>query len=305
MEVSVVVCTYDSALFSDFVEAVESLLDQTYDSVEIILVIDGNESVYESTQQRFAGVDSITVILNEQNRGLSYSRTRGVEQATGDVIAFIDDDAVADSEWITELVKTYVQTNAIAVGGPMVPEWVADRPSYLPEEFFWLIGVNHKQPAEALEEVRNTFGSNMSFRSTVFEEIGGFDENVGLTADSQIQADETELAIRMQRAFNKGMVYQPDAVVRHKIFQSRTDPRWLCRRAFWQGYSKRILDEESHQSGSSKEQEFISNLVFSGVPRRFRRLATERSIKDIEQLCMLLILTTSVGMGYLFAVAQR
>lgn len=305
MKVSVVVCTYDDNRFQDFVEAADSLLNQTYEPIEIVLVIDGNESVYEKTQRRFGETENLITVLNEENKGLSYSRTRGVEQASGDIVAFIDDDAVAEPEWVTELVNAYNQTDAIAVGGPMAPEWVANRPSHLPQEFFWLIGVNHEDPAEPLAEIRNTFGSNMSFRSTVFEEIGGFNESVGLTADSQIQADETEFAIRMRRAFGKGMVYQPDAVVRHKIFHSRADPLWLCSRAFWQGYSKRLIDGEDHQTTNNREREFISELVSTAVPRRLKRLAVSPSRQDIEQLCMLLVLTACVGVGYLFGLARR
>lgn len=305
MQVSVVVCTYDDDRFHDFVEAVESLFNQTYDQIEIILVIDGNESVYEKTRRKFGEVGNLAVLNNDENRGLSYSRTRGVEQASGDIIAFIDDDAVAEPDWISELVSAYEQTDAIAVGGPMSPEWITDRPSYLPEEYFWLIGVNHEDLREPLGEVRNTFGSNMSFRSTVFEEIGGFDESVGLTADSQIQADETEFAIRMNQAFGKGMVYQPEAVVRHKIFQSRTDPRWLCERAFWQGYSKYILNTQTRESSKGREREFINTLVCAAIPERLRQVATSPSRRDIGQVCMLIILTFCVGLGYLFAIVRR
>ena len=305
MKVSVVVCTYSPERFDDFVEAVESLQGQTYDPVEIVLVIDGNETVYADTQAKFGDDETISIHCNDQNRGLSYSRTRGVEYATGNVIAFIDDDAIAEPDWIEELVRGYEESDAIAVGGRMVPEWVAGEPEHLPAEFQWLVGANYEPRLEPWSEVRNTLGSNMSFSATVFEELGGFDEQVGLTADSQIQADETEFAIRMQEAFGKGMLYQPDAVVAHKIFEYRTEPAWLCKRAFWQGYSKRVLAAGRDSSVEENETEFLSHLAFEAVPERLRALFQTPSSAGLKQLTMVFVLTACVGFGYLYAAVRE
>jgi len=305
MKVSVVVAVYSMERFEDFCEAVESVLDQTYETVEAVLVVDGNERVCERTNAEFGDEDAVTIHCNDTNRGLSYSRTKGVERATGDVIAFIDDDAVANPDWIEQLVRGYEETDAIAVGGRMVPEWVAGRPPHLPEEFLWLVGANYEQRLEPWTEVRNTLGSNMSFRAEVFEELGGFDEDVGLTKDTQIQADETEFAMRMQDAFGQGMLYQPDAVVAHKIFAYRTEPRWLCERAFWQGYSKRVLAGASGGSIDDDESEFLSHLAVTALPRRIHALWSGPSRARAAQLAMLVVLTACVGVGYLYALVNR
>jgi GT2 family glycosyltransferase len=302
MRVSVVVCTYSPERFEDFVEAVESLRNQTYSPIEIVLVIDGNEDIFEDAKAQFDDDDTISIHCNDGNRGLSYSRTRGVESATGDVIAFMDDDAVAEPDWIEELVRGYEETDAIAVGGRMVPEWVAGKPDHLPEEFSWLVGANYEPRLEPWTEVRNTLGSNMSFRREVFDELGGFDEQVGLTADSQIQADETEFAIRMQEAFGKGMLYQPDAVVAHKIFEYRTEPLWLLKRAFWQGYSKRALANDRGPSVEENETAFLAHLGFEAVPGRIRGLIRDSTHEQFQQLVMLFFLTACVGKGYLYAM---
>lgn len=305
MKVSVVIAVYSMERFEDFCEAVESVLDQTYEPIEAVLVVDGNERVCERTHAEFDDVDAVTIHCNDTNQGLSYSRTRGVEKATGDVIAFLDDDAIAEPDWVEQLVRGYEETDAIAVGGRMVPEWVVGRPPHLPEEFLWLVGANYEQRMEPWTEVRNTLGSNMSFRAEVFEELGGFDEQVGLTADTQIQADETEFAIRMQDAFGQGMLYQPDAVAAHKVFEYRTRPRWLCERAFWQGYSKRVLARASERSIDDDETEFLSHLAFSAVPSRLRQLVRDPSSARAQQLAMLVVLTACVGIGYLYAIVDK
>lgn len=303
MRVSVVVCTYAEERYEDFSEAAASVLAQTHDPVELVIVVDGNETVCERARADFAHSERVVIHCNEENRGLSYSRTRGVERASGDVIAFLDDDAVARPEWTEQLVDGYERTDAIAVGGRMVADWVAGKPTHLPAEFYWLVGVNYEPRLEPWTEVRNTLGSNISFRREVFEELGGFDEQVGLQGDSQIQAEETELCIRMAAAFGRGVLYNPDAVVAHKIFDYRTDPVWLCRRAFWQGYSKRALESLGAGDTQDAESEFLSHLAFEAVPRRLSELIRKPSVSGVQQLVFLLLLTTCVGCGYLYRAA--
>jgi glycosyltransferase involved in cell wall biosynthesis len=304
MKVSVVVCAYSMERYDDVCEAVESVLAQTYEDIEIILIIDGNEALLERLQSEFGNQEATTLRCNEENKGLSYSRTRGVELATGSVIAFLDDDAIAEPDWIEELVRGYEETDAIAVGGRMVPEWIVGRPSYLPEEFNWLVGANYERRLDEWTEVRNTLGSNMSFRRDVFEETGGFDEQMGLKGDSQVQSEETELAMRMYDTFGQGMLYNPDAVVAHKVFDYRTNPRWLCRRAFWQGYSKRALKQLDVEGPGDAESEFLEHLLFSSVPRRISGLTRRPSLADIQQLLMLFLLTACVGFGYLYGIVR-
>ena len=301
MNVSVVVCTYSMDRYDDFTEAVESALAQTHEPVEVVLVVDGNREVYNRVVDRFGDRDDVVTHCNEENRGLSFSRTKGVELSSGDVIAFLDDDAIAEPDWVEALVDGYEQTEAIAVGGRMVPEWVAGKPSFLPEEFYWLIGANYEERLEPWSEVRNTLGSNMSFRRIVFETVGGFDEGVGLTGDDQIQAEETELAMRMYDEFDKGMLYVPDAVVAHKVFEYRTDPIWLLRRAFWQGYSKRAVEKIGSDGPSNEEAAFLKHLTLEAIPRRTLRIIRSPSIGKIQQLLTLFILTACVGFGYLYA----
>jgi hypothetical protein len=218
------------------------------------------------------------------------------------VVAQIDDDAIADPNWIEELVSVYESTDAIAVGGKMTPAWVAGKPGFLPEEFYWLIGVTHRGFAEPGEEVRNTFGSNISFRREVITELGGFDPNVGRKGDAEIQAHESELCTRLRQEFGRGVVYNPDAKVAHKVFDYRTNPVWLIKRAFWQGYSKRALETLLPDAGRDEESAFLSFLLLDSIPWRVRRFVSKPSITVVSQLVWLVMLTGLVGLGYLYGI---
>ena len=300
MHVSVVLCTYAEDMYDHFCEAANSVLSQTYDDVELVIIVDGTQNVYDRVEADYGDRDDVIVSCNDENLGLLASRNRGAELATGDVVAFIDDDAIADEEWIEYLVRAYEGESAIAAGGKMVPEWVAGKPSFLPEEFYWLVGVTHKGFADGAGEVRNTFGSNISFRADVFEELGGFNINIGgRKGDKNLQGGETELCARMRTKYDQGIWYIPEAEVAHKVFQYRTEFRWLLDRAFWQGYSKRAMETLlDHNDG--EEEEFLTRLIIDFTPSRIRNLTRSPSIHRIKQFVALWIFTVTVGIGYLY-----
>jgi glycosyltransferase involved in cell wall biosynthesis len=302
MRVSVIICTYTMDMYDDFQDAVDSILDQTYQDVELVLVSDGDEAVHERMQEDYGDRPDVIVTMTEENVGVGEARNHGIEQATGDAVAQIDDDAVADPEWVTELVRVYEETDAIAAGGKMTPKWVAGKPRFLPEEFYWLIGVNHRWFAEPMEEVRNTYASNISFRREVIEELGGFDPNVGRKGEAEIQATESEIGTRLQREFDRGVIYNPDAEVAHKIFDYRTDRVWIAERAFWQGYSKRVLETLLPEADTEEESEFLEFLAFDSVPRRLKALVDDPSVEGVEQLVWLVLLTALVGFGYVYCI---
>jgi glycosyltransferase involved in cell wall biosynthesis len=304
VKVSVVICSHTVERLDDLRDAFDSLLSQTYDEVEVVFVSDGSDELYRRVRGEYGDRDNFVTVVNDENVGLSASRNHGVEASSGDVVAFMDDDAVADERWIETLIETYEEHDAVAAGGRMTPIWVDGEPSHLPEEFYWLVGVTHRGFAggeDEVQEVRNTFGSNISFRRDVFEELGGFDPSIGREGDAHLQAEEPELCARMTREYGRGVVYNPEARVGHKVFEYRTRTRWLLSRAFWQGYSKRAMEKLVPDVGIGEEEEYLSMLLFESTPRRLRRLVTKPSFAGLKQILMLYVLTACVGLGYLYA----
>jgi len=300
MKVSVVVCTYSLDMYDDFCEAVESVLSQTYEEIEVVVVIDGNDELAERVREDYGGSDDVLVHANDENVGLLKSRNTGAEVATGDVVAFIDDDAVADERWIEELVHAYREHDVEAAGGRMTPIWVSGKPSFLPEEFYWLVGVTHRGFGDE-GEVRNTFGSNISFRRDVFLELDGFDTDIGgRKGDKNLQGGETELCARLRSELDGTLYYNPDAEVGHKVFEYRTRLGWLLKRAFWQGYSKRAMEVLLPDSGD-EESAFLGDLLLRYMPDRLWNSVTGPSLTEAKKFVMLVVFTACVGFGYLYA----
>jgi glycosyltransferase involved in cell wall biosynthesis len=300
VKVSVVVCTYTLDMYEHFREAADSVLDQTHDDVELVVIVDGTPEVYEQVVDDYGDREDVVIECNDENVGLLASRNRGAELATGDVVAFIDDDAIADEAWVERLVRAYEEEDAIAAGGKMTPEWVAGKSSFLPEEFYWLIGVTHRGFADGPGEVRNTFGSNISFRADVFEVLGGFDVDIGgRKGDKNLQGGETELCARMREEYGGGVWYDPEAEVAHKVFEYRTEFRWLVDRAFWQGYSKRAMESFVEDEGG-EEGAFLKYILTNTTPRRVKRLVSREPLTEIKLFVMVYLLTGLVGFGYLY-----
>ena len=289
-------------MYEHFCEAADSILTQTHEDTELVIVVDGTPSVYAQVVDDYGDCDDTVITCNDENKGLLTSRNRGAKLASGDAVAFIDDDAIADKEWVSQLVRAYNEEDAVAVGGKMVPDWVAGKPSYLPEEFYWLVGATHRGFADGPGEVRNTFGSNISFRADVFENLGGFDTNIGgRKGEKNLQSGETELCVRLQQKYGQGVWYDPSAEVLHKVFSYRTSPRWLADRAFWQGYSKRVMEIATDES-ATEESDFAYRLLTQFVPNRIRDLIHSPSAQGVIQLISLFILTFTVAFGYAYGV---
>lgn len=295
MLVSVITCSHRIDRYPDLVDAIESLVAQTYKDLELIVVVDGDEALYDQIMKD--GVPADKVVSNETNVGLSESRNRGVNVASGEVIVFFDDDAVADRDWVKELVRMYDEYDAIAAGGKIVPLWIGGMMNFLPEEYYWLIGATHRGFAEGITEVRNTFGSNISFRAEVLDALGGFRGEMGVRGSGALQGEETEMCVRMKKKFGKGVMYNPDAIVHHKIVSSRTKVMFLMRRAFWQGYSKRMIAEMGYSM--DVEGDFLRDLVYVGVFGRVKEIFRFKFVPAV-QIFFLGLFTATVFLGYMY-----
>ena len=317
MRVSVVLCTHTLDRYEHLREAARSVQDGTYEDWELVLVSDGNPEVAERMRADFAderAAGDCVVHENDENLGLLGARNNGARVASGDVLAFLDDDAIADERWLELLVDAYEERDPTpaAVGGRMVPAWVDGRPDFLPVEFYWLVGVTHRGfgPGGGWDgwttagEVRNTMGSNISFRAEVFESLDGFETDIGgRRGDNHLQGGETELAARMRAEYGEGVWYVPEAEVAHKVFGYRTEPRWLLERAFWQGYSKRGMEHFVPES-AGEEGAFLGDLLTEFVPRRLRSLVRRPSTTKLQQLLFLGLCTAFVGFGYLYGATK-
>lgn len=257
-DVSVVICAYTEQRWLDLLAAVASVQGQTHRACEIIIVVDHNPALLDRVQ---SSQPDVVAIENREQRGLGGARNSGIAASHGAIIAFLDDDAVAASDWIEQLVAGYEDSAVVGVGGSIEPKWQSGRPAWFPEEFDWVVGCTYRGLPQSSVPVRNLIGCNMSFRREVFEQLGTFRLGYG--------CDETELSIRVgQRWPHKQLLYQPHATVSHRVAASRATWRYFSTRCYFEGGSKAVVAWlRGPKDGLASERAYTLRVLPRGVVR--------------------------------------
>jgi glucosyl-dolichyl phosphate glucuronosyltransferase len=266
-DVSVIICTYTAARWDDLVAAVESVRRQTISPLEIIVVIDHNEELLGRVQ---AHMPDVVVVENREARGSSGARNSGVAAARGEIVAFLDDDATAAPDWLQRLTEGLADPQVLGVGGFTTPVWPTHRPYWFPEEFDWVVGCTHRGMREARGPVRNLILANMCFRREVFEVIGGFRSEIGPLGASLTGAyrcEDTEFCIRAQLHWpSKIWLYEPRAVVHHRVPASRARWDYFLPRCYAEGLSKaRVTRLVGPAAGLASERTYTLRTLPCGV----------------------------------------
>lgn len=270
---SVVVCAYTTDRWDDLTAALRSAQAQSPAVREVLLVVDHSDELLRRAREE---LDGITVLASDGPKGLSGARNTGWHAASGDIIAFLDDDAVADEAWATELAAAFAEPQVLGVGGLAVPAWDAGRPRWMPEEFDWVVGCSYRGLPTTTGQVRNLIGCNMAVRRDVLERVGGFDTELGRTASRPLGCEETELCIRASELFSGGIfLMEPRAVAHHRVRAERG--RWSYFRARCQaeGVSKAwVAGRVGQDSALSAERAHALKVLPVGVLRGFRALTS-------------------------------
>ena len=267
LDVSVVICAYTEDRWNLLVAAIESLQQQTLPPLEIILVVDHNRNLLVRARGNFPDV---LVIENCEANGLSGARNSGVSASKGEIIAFLDDDAIAAPDWLERLRASYVDDDSIiGVGGLIEPIWLSGQPRWFPEEFNWVVGCTYRGIPAAAVQVRNLIGANMSFKRDVFEADRGFQSGMGGWTKSGLACEETVFCIRaLQRHPNSKLLHEPEARVRHFVPANRTKWSCFCLRCYVEGRSKAVVSRfVGPKDGLSSERTHAFRILPWGIVR--------------------------------------
>jgi glycosyltransferase involved in cell wall biosynthesis len=268
LKASVVICAYTEARWDDLVRSVESVQRQTASALEVIVAVDHNDDLLERVR---AHLRDVVAVSNRDQRGLSGARNSGLAAARGELVAFLDDDAVAEPDWLARLAEGYADPRVLAVGGAVVPLWVCGRPKSFPAEFDWVVGCTYQGMPERASNVRNFIGANMSFLREVFAEIGGFRSGIGRVGNRPVGCEETELCIRALRRRPDGIIlYEPRARVRHTVPANRAGWRYFASRCYSEGLSKALVARLwGSGDGLATERAYTFRTLPRGVVRGF------------------------------------
>ncbi|MET7776443.1 glycosyltransferase family 2 protein [Streptomyces mirabilis] len=273
-DISVVICVYTEDRWQDILAAVSSVRAQSLPALETLLVVDHNAILLDRLSREYKETAAVRVLANAGPRGLSAGRNTGIAVAHGEIIAFLDDDAVAERDWLRHFASGYADPRVMAVGGRTMPIWASGRrPAWFPEEFDWVVGCTYKGLPPGRVQVRNVLGGNASFRRTAFDAAGGFATGIGRDGDKRpLGCEETELCIRLTRARPDAILLIDDrAVIHHRVPEPREHFAYFRTRAYAEGLSKALVARSvGADKGLESERRYTTRVLPAGVARGLR-----------------------------------
>ena len=249
MKLSAVVCTHER--YDLLATAIRSLACQSGVQGRLdVLVVDNSPdpAAAAAFAGRFGHLEPIR-FLHSTTPGLSRARNLGLAAATGDVVAYIDDDAVAHPRWAASLLQAFEHFGAECgiAGGPVRPIWEVAPPFPMTAPFRDVYSIVERgDTLRVMEEGEWLAGCNIAFDRTALLEAGGFELGLGRigNAAALLSNEETVACGKIKKA-GKTMVFAPDAAVEHLIPAERCTVEWLVRRVAWQTVSDAISQPEA------------------------------------------------------------
>jgi glycosyltransferase involved in cell wall biosynthesis len=231
-----------------------------------VVVIDHNDELLRRAQAAFR---PIRVVRSVSRPGLCGARNTGLRSVSSEIVAFLDDDARADIDWLEQISGGFDDLGVLGVGGWVEPSWETAMPRWLAPEMYWIVGCSYAGLPQVLAPIRNGIGANMAFRRTALIGVGGFKEGVGQGPNTALRDDETDLAIRVRARWPEAQImHLPAARVEHSVPAERARWAYLLSRSWSEGKGKAIL---AGAHGSSRalasERAYVLRVLPSGVAR--------------------------------------
>lgn len=238
--VSIVVPTYNRANLLR--ETLASLTQHKHSIQELELLVIDNASTDETKEEvlRFSDAPLKPKYIHEAVQGLDHARNRGVYEAMGEIIVYVDDDVLVGERWLDTLIepwKNHLSRKIGAVGGTVVPVFPEGYPEWMEG---WAKPLKHGEIAACLEAGKYPMGANVAFHRDVFHRVGKFRTDLDRKGKSLLSGGETEFMRRLRDA-DWEVWFAPHAVLEHQFPRSRMNLAYACRHAFDSARS-RVLD---------------------------------------------------------------
>lgn len=247
MKFSIIISTYNR---DDYLDSVlRSVAALEYDKSEFELVLVNNNStdytpdICRAFAENYPQINFTYAI--EQRQGLSFARNRGIKEAKGDILVFIDDDAFVFPDYLTELEKFFSShESVIAGGGRIYPKWESRKPRWMSKYLMPLVSViDLGNEVTYFKNRQFPIGANMAFRRKAYEKYGDFNVNLGRKGKGMQGGEEKDLFYRLQ-AGGEQIAYIPNAKVYHLVPDKRLTFDFIKNQAIQIGKSEKIRAKE-------------------------------------------------------------
>lgn len=261
--ISLIICTYNRDQF--IYQTLEHIAKNNYDSAqyEIVLINNNSTDNTKSECQRFMQ-DFSQVPMRyfvETKQGLSYARNRGIEEAQGDILVFLDDDSFVRSDYLQKL-SAYIKDypDIMAFGGKIEPLFETGiEPDWLCSwTYSWVSAINKGDQVCLFKGKSYPIGANMGFRKECLQQCGVFNTELGRTGKNMLAGEEKDLFNAIKELELK-IYYFPELFVQHVIPEKRTTDEYIKRLGYGIGQSEYLRTH--HKSHSLYLKRLLSEAI--------------------------------------------
>jgi glycosyltransferase involved in cell wall biosynthesis len=247
MDLNVIICTYNrSASLSRTLESIRE--SSIPDSLEWELIVVDNNSADDTKAvvEKYQKLCNFPIsYVKELQQGLSHARNRGINEASGRILAFTDDDVIVDRHWIGNIAKAFDRYDVQCIGGKILPLWEGPKPRWLSVHFHPNLALLDYGDLPFYVEKANLWGANLAFKAETFLKYGLFDTNRGRIPDKLYGDEESHFLGKLLQKEER-ILYVPDAVVHHCISKDRMKRSYFGKWNFDQGELHGILSQDPH-----------------------------------------------------------
>ena len=244
MTLSVIICTYNRDKY--IYNVLESIALNKFDKKQYEIILINNNCTDNTEKECHRFCENYKEIefryFIEKNQGLSYARNRGIKEAKGDFLVYVDDDATVNVDYLQTYFDLFTKHQDIyAAGGPIIPEYETQKPKWM-SFFVEQLLTGRLYLGEKLKEFpQSAFpgGGNAAYRTCVFEKVGLYNVELGRKGNSLIGAEEKDIFDKMNSLGMK-IFYCPNAILYHIISEQKLTLTYLKRLSLSIGKSEKI-----------------------------------------------------------------
>lgn len=241
--VTVCICTHERTHYLR--SCLDSLRRQSVGPEGFTIVVVDSASSPEASAEigRLVATMPNASMVRVDTLGISLARNAGARAATGDYVAYIDDDAQAAEDWVEQIMQVVADAPArpAVLGGRALPVWEAPLPAWWPDKLLGVLTITEwegrgEYRTKEVPEGIGPYGANFIVEREALLAMGGFIEDLGRRGNMLLSDEDVHLAWALQ---DSGRSTRHDAriVVHHSIQAQRLTPKWLLNRLYWQGAS--------------------------------------------------------------------
>ena len=260
---SIIICTYNREKYISAL--LESIAKNDYPTTnyEIVLVDNNCTDNTRGVCEQFAAAHKEVAFryVKEPEQGLSAARNKGIKEAQGDIIIYVDDDALVEADYIRIYAEHFAANpDTMAAGGPIEPLYETQEPSWMSPYTKALLTawMNYGDKVREYPKGRYPGGGNAAYRKRVFDKVGLFNTELGRKGYLLLASEEKDIFDKM-KALGMKVLYLPTPVLHHCIPQAKLEKDYFNRLTLQIGRSERM------RTSAISKGKYLSRLASEAV----------------------------------------